>query len=91
MADIKSPTIIWIKGGLFLLLGLLASLTLVLHAPSVTVALLLGVSVWAFSRFYYFAFYVIQNYVDSGYRFSGLYSFLCYVLRKRRHERQDVA
>jgi hypothetical protein len=32
---------------------------------------------------YYFAFYVIEHYVDPGYRFAGLWSFVRYVLRKR--------
>ena len=66
-----------------MLLGLLASVLLVLQSPSVTVAALLCVSVWAFCRFYYFAFYVIQHYVDPEYRFSGLLSFVRYALRKR--------
>ena len=88
MADIKNPRLIWMKGILFLLLGLLASVLLVLHAPNVTVALLLCLSVWAFCRFYYFAFYVIQHYVDSNYRFAGLFSFLHYAIFKRRHERR---
>lgn len=90
MADIKSPTVIWIKGLLFLLLGSLASVLLVLHARSVTVAFLHCLAVWAFCRFYYFAFYVIERYVDSNYRFSGLISFLHYAIFERRHQRQDV-
>jgi hypothetical protein len=84
MADLKNPTIIWTKGLLFLVLGLLASVLLVLQAPSVTAVLLLVLTVWAFCRFYYFAFYVIGHYVDPTYRFSGLLSFLRYALRKRR-------
>ena len=91
MADLTSSKLIWIKGILFLLLGLLASVLLVLHSPSVTVTLLLCLSVWAFCRFYYFAFYVIQHYVDSHYRFSGLLAFLHYAICQRRHERKGVA
>jgi hypothetical protein len=83
MADLKNPAIIWTKGILFLVLGLLASVLLVLQAPSATIVLLLFLSIWAFCRFYYFAFYVIQHYIDPTYRFSGLLSFLHYVLRKR--------
>ena len=45
---------------------------------------LLAVTVWCFCRFYYFAFYVIEHYVDPGYRFSGLWSFALYLLSKRR-------
>jgi hypothetical protein len=86
MVDIKNPRIIWAKGFLFLVLGLFASALLVWHAPSVKVALLLLISVWAFCRFYYFAFYVIGHYVDPTYRFSGLFSFARYALGKRRDE-----
>lgn len=82
MADIKHPGLIWAKGVLFLALALGASVLLVLEAPGIKVALLLVLAVWASCRFYYFAFYVIEKYVDSGYRFSGLGSFFIYMLRK---------
>jgi hypothetical protein len=84
MADLKNPLLIWTKGFLFLGLGLLASALLVLQAPRVTVVLLLSLAVWAFCRFYYFAFYVIQHYVDPTYRFSGLIAFLRYAFQKGR-------
>jgi hypothetical protein len=84
MGDIKNPAIIWFKGILFLALGLLASVLLIVQAPTVTVALVLAISVWAFCRFYYFAFYVIEHYVDPTYRFAGLLAFLQYAIRKRR-------
>jgi len=83
MTDIKNPKLIWAKGTLFLGLALVASALLVIEAASVRVAALLVVSVWAFCRFYYFAFYVIEHYVDPKYRFSGLTSFFVYALRKR--------
>ena len=54
-----------------------------LQAPTLAVGLLLLLSIWAFCRAYYFAFYVIEHYLDAGYRFSGLLSFLRYVLRRR--------
>ena len=62
---------------------------LVLKAPSVEVVLLLLLSVWAFCRFYYFAFYVIEHYVDPSYRFSGLWSFARYLL-SRHHDRHSA-
>jgi hypothetical protein len=40
-----------------------------------------------FCRSYYFAFYVIERYVDPGYRFSGLGSFVLYVVRGRKPPR----
>jgi hypothetical protein len=84
MADITNPKLIYLKGFLFLFAGLLASALLVLKYPTLEVALLLGVAVWCFARFYYFAFYVIEHYVDPGYRFAGLWDFVRYLRRRRK-------
>jgi hypothetical protein len=84
MADIRDPRVIYLKGFLFLLSGLLASALLILEQPTLKVAFLLAVAVWCFARFYYFAFYVIEHYVDPGYRFAGLGSFFLYLLRRRK-------
>lgn len=84
MEDIKSPGLIWFKGGLFLVLGIGSAALLLIEAPRWRVGLLLAVTVWAFCRAYYFAFYVIERYVDSRYRFSGLVSFARYLLRKKQ-------
>lgn len=77
MADIKSPAVLWAKGFLFLGLGLLASALLVLEAPSLKVALLLVLAVWAFCRFYYFAFYVIQHSRAAARTALDRFSVLC--------------
>ena len=84
MTDITSAKLLWAKGALFLLLAFAASVLLLLEAASLRVAVLLAVAVWGFCRSYYFAFYVIERYVDPGYRFSGLGSFVLYVARGRR-------
>ena len=86
LGDITSPKLIYIKGFLFLLAGVFAAGLLLVEHPSLRVALLLFLAVWCFARFYYFAFYVIEHYVDPSYRFAGLGSFVCYVLRPR-HQR----
>lgn len=83
MRDLTNPRWIKLKGILFLIMGVLASALLVLEQPSLKVALLLGVAIWCFCRFYYFAFYVIEHYLDPGYRFSGLWSFAGYLFKKR--------
>ncbi len=83
MADLKSPTLIWIKGGMFLLIGLLGSVLILLRAPSFSLALLLAITIWAFCRCYYFAFYVVERYVDSSYRFAGLIDFARHALGNR--------
>ncbi len=82
MKDLTSPGWIKAKGILFLLVGILASLLLLLENPSWKVALLLALAVWCFCRFYYCAFYVIERYVDSSYKFSGLGSFVRYLLKR---------
>lgn len=83
MGDLKSPKLIIAKGILFLLLGLMSATLLLLLYPHWRTAALLGVAVWSFSRFYYFAFYVIERYVDPSYKFAGLSSFALYLLRRR--------
>ena len=84
MTDITSPKLLYLKGFLMLLGGLLASATILLEHPDWKLAALLVVAVWCFARTYYFAFYVIEYYVDDGYRFSGLWSFARYLLDRRR-------
>ena len=84
MTDLTNPIVIKLKGFLFLFLGLFAATLLLCLHPEWRVALLLGVAIWSFSRFYYFAFYVIEKYVDSSYRFAGLTSFARYLIDERR-------
>ncbi len=83
MADIQSPRLLYIKGGLFFVLGVLASALLLIDDPRPRTALLLAVAVWSFARAYYFAFYVISHYIDPGYRFAGLASLVRYLARRR--------
>jgi len=85
MTDLTNPRLIKFKGILFLAVGLCASLLLVLENPTARTIVLLAISVWCFCRFYYFAFYVIEHYVDPTYRFSGLVSFARYLLGRRPH------
>jgi len=84
MANIRSPRLLYLKGGLFLAMGLLASGLVIAEHPSAKVALLLTLAVWAFARAYYFAFYVVEHYVDPSYRFAGLIDFLRYAMSRRR-------
>jgi hypothetical protein len=91
MGDLTSPKLIIAKGFLFLLAGLMAAAALLLEYPSLKVAFLLGLSVWCVARFYYFAFYVIEHYVDPGYHFAGLGSFALYLLRRWRTGNRGAA
>ena len=82
--DITDARLLYLKGGLFLLAGVLAALLLLVEHPEPKVALLLLAAIWCFARAYYFAFYVIEHYVDPGYRFAGLGSFFAYLWSQQR-------
>lgn len=88
MTDIKSPRLLYLKGTLMLATGMLAALLLIISNPSWQTALLLSIAIWGFCRAYYFAFYVIEHYIDPGYKFAGLTDFLRYTLRKRPNNSQ---
>jgi hypothetical protein len=83
MTDLTSPRLIKLKGLLFLMVGLFAAALLILEHPTLRLIVLLAITIWCFCRFYYFAFYVIEHYVDPGFRFSGLWSFARYLLNRR--------
>jgi hypothetical protein len=82
MKDLTDPRWIKAKGALFLAAGLASSALLVLEHPEIRVVLLISIAVWGFCRSYYFAFYVIEHYVDPSYRFSGLWSFVRYLVSR---------
>ena len=84
MPDLRNPKLLYLKGVLFVIVGCLASVILLVKHPSVEVAVLLALTVWAFARAYYFAFYVVEHYIDADQKFAGLIPFLRYVLRQRR-------
>ena len=83
MGDLKSKKLIYLKGFLFLFGGIVASGIILIDHPSWKVVAMLAVAVWCFCRAYYFAFYVIEHYVDSSYKFAGLSSFVRYLLKRQ--------
>jgi hypothetical protein len=84
MKDLSNPFWIKLKGILFLLIGSVAAVLVLLDDPKWQTAVLLALAIWSFCRFYYFAFYVIEKYVDPSYKFSGLISFVRYLFQRRR-------
>ncbi|WP_459554381.1 hypothetical protein [Lacunimicrobium album] len=80
-----TPRWIIIKATLFLFTGFLAAGYLLWSNPTLQFAFFLIVAIWSFCRFYYFAFYVIQHYIDLTYRFDGLWSAVLYGWKHRRH------
>ena len=83
MKDLSDPKWICLKGFLFFLIGILSAALVLFEVPTLRVAALLALMTWGFCRAYYFAFYVIQKYVDARYRFSGLGSFVKYWFTRR--------
>lgn len=84
MRDLTSSAAIKLKGVLFLVIGLLAGALLWLDVQTWRTAILLAVCIWAFCRAYYFAFYVIEKYVDPSFKFSGLWSAVKYLMKRRK-------
>jgi hypothetical protein len=82
--DIKSERLLYWKGYLFGFLGLFAAGILLWENPDIRFAVLLAICVWAFCRFYYFLFYVIEKYADPSFRFAGIGSFVRYRWLARR-------
>ena len=80
MSNIQDPRLLWLKGGLFVLLGMISLGMVVLLSGSFSVVLATLIAIWAFCRAYYFAFYVVERYIDRRYRFAGLTSVLNYWL-----------
>ncbi len=75
------PVLYRVKAVLFLVAGCSACGLILLDRPTWKCAFLLVVAVWSFCRLYYFAFYVIERWVDPGYRFSGVGDFVRYLGR----------
>ncbi len=83
MRDLQHARLMWLKAVLFLVIGLVSATLLFAEIPHWRTAILLALGIWAFCRAYYFAFYVIQHYIDPEFRFSGLGSVLLHWLRRR--------
>ena len=83
MDDLKSKTAIYLKAILFLVIGVTAFILLLAQNYNVQTTLLLTLVIWSFCRAYYFAFYVIEHYVDPGFRFAGLFAFAKYLIKRR--------
>jgi len=89
LGDLANPKAMYLKAALLLTAGISSFLLIIGRNPTVETAFLLIVTIWSFCRLYYFAFYVVEKYVDSGYRFSGLLSFAAYLISRSRRAKTD--
>ncbi len=72
MRDLTNPRWMYLKAILLLATGVTSGVCLWLQTPNLMTMFLVIVVAWSFARAYYFMFYVIEKYVDPGYRFAGL-------------------
>jgi hypothetical protein len=89
MQDLANPKWMYLKAVLLLVILLCSGGLLLADAPTWRTAALLALVVWASARLYYFIFYVIERYIDSSYRFSGVVSALRYVFGRRTHDERS--
>lgn len=84
MKDLKSTGAMWLKAALFLVIGVMAGGILLIEHASWRTLLLLVLCLWGFCRAYYFAFYVIERWVEPAYKFSGLGHFFVWLWKRRK-------
>ena len=82
--SLRNPTVLYLKAALLLTTGLLAATILLIDHPHWRTLALLAITTWAFCRAYYFAFYVVEHYIDPKFRFAGLCAFAMNVVMKKK-------
>jgi hypothetical protein len=83
VTDLKNRTAIYLKAILFLVIGVTSATLLLAESFNLQNMILIGLVIWSFCRAYYFAFYVIEHYVDPKFRFAGLFAFAKYLISRR--------
>jgi hypothetical protein len=82
--DIKSPRVLKLKGFLFAAIGLISAGMLIARDPAWQTVLLCGLTIWAWCRFYYFLFYVLENYAGRTRPYAGVLDALKSFFRSDR-------
>jgi hypothetical protein len=90
MTDLQSKKWIVAKGVMFAGVALATAALILIEMPSLKVAVLLALLVWASCRFYYFLFYVLEHYVDRTMRYAGLLDLLMGMRRRRAQAPRDT-
>ena len=80
--DIKSPTLLKVKGLLFALIAVLAGSILLLDNFSLRSLALLLLTIWASCRFYYFLFYVLEHYAGGAKPYAGIWDAFVSLFKK---------
>ena len=80
--DITHPSLLKLKGLLFLVVTAMSGYLIYLEAPNLRTVAFLAVCLWSFARFYYFLFYVLEHYVGSGESYAGIFDLLKKIVTK---------
>lgn len=89
MINLTSKKWIIIKGILFFVIAVSVTILILVETPSIKSAMLLVLLIWSACRFYYFLFYVLEHYVDSTMRYTGVLNLLMSIYcnyYKMRHD-----
>ena len=89
MRDLKSTKWIVAKGFMFAGIAFATAALIFIEMPSLKLAVLLALLVWASCRFYYFLFYVLEHYVDRTMRYADLFDLLMGMRQRRQRMRRD--
>jgi hypothetical protein len=90
MTDLTSKKWIVAKGAMFAGIAIASAALILADVPSLRIAVLLALLVWASCRFYYFLFYVLEHYVDPTMRYAGLLDLLMGMRRRRQRLRRSM-
>ena len=82
--DLRSPTVLRLKGLMFFLIAALASGLLIERLRDWRGIVLLGIALWAACRFYYFLFYVLEHYGGSQHKYAGILDAAARLLPERK-------
>jgi hypothetical protein len=83
MRDLQSVWAMWAKAVLFLIIGVTSASLILAQLPDWRILALLCLTIWSFCRAYYFAFYVIEHYLDPNFRYSGLFCMVRHFLSRK--------
>ncbi len=82
--DLHDAKWMYFKAFLFAVIGVVCVIALLIEYSNPRDAALLLLAIWSFCRLYYFAFYVIEKYIDASFKFAGLGSVLFYLWKRKR-------
>lgn len=82
--DIKNPVALRAKGLGFALIGILSSAILISQFQHWLSAAMLLITIWAWCRFYYFLFYVLEHYAGRKRPYAGVLDALTAIFRQEQ-------